>query len=595
MTVLTGSNPPATMAVFRRPNFTKLWTAQFVSTIGDALNQVAASILIFRLTGSVLSVGLMMMATAVPSLFIGLIAGVYVDRYDRKKIMVACDFTRAIIVCLIPVLARQNIAWLYIIVMLTAAISTFFNPAHDSVLPEVAPDEELAAANSFMAISSFGSTAVGFALSGLLASLASIDIAFYLDGLTFLTSAILIATVRLPKMEVNDNTNVKAIFQNLGEGFKYVKSIAILRSFLIVSIFYAIATGLFNALLLPFTIRALGANEFVFGVQEGLYSVAYVIASLIMAKVADRLREGQWVSLGILVMGITNIFYAYVTSIPLAILLAFIGGIMNAPKSIGGRLITQRNTTREIRGRVTSISLVINNILFMIGMATAGLADLFDVRTVMLAAGLLTLLAALVSFVMPGIGQPAAHWKRSIALLRQVETAPGLAAGRAATPADLEALAVHLPVFASLSANERQNLATQTWVQEASEGTAVLRHHQISDDAYFIINGRAVAGREEDGEYRILEVLNCGDFFGEIAALTNAPRTADVVAEEPTLLLQVPARTLREMSKIPELNRLFLSKMTERMIRMNMIDIAMSTSLDQQSLRELRTPAVQPT
>lgn len=104
-----------------------------------------------------------------------------------------------------------------------------------------------------------------------------------------------------------------------------------------------------------------------------------------------------------------------------------------------------------------------------------------------------------------------------------------------------------------------------------------------------------MAGREEDGECRVLEVLNSGDFFGEIAAFTNAPRTADVVAEEPTLLLQVPARTLREMSKIPELNRLFLSKMTERMIRMNMIDIAMSTSLDQQSLRELRTPVAQPT
>jgi CRP-like cAMP-binding protein len=125
-------------------------------------------------------------------------------------------------------------------------------------------------------------------------------------------------------------------------------------------------------------------------------------------------------------------------------------------------------------------------------------------------------------------------------------------------------------------------------------GTAVLRHHQVSDDAYFIINGRAVAGRDENETYRVLETLSCGDFFGEIAALTNAPRTADIIASEPTLLLQVPARTLRQMAQIPELNRLFLSKMTERMIRMNMIDLSLGSSLDQETLRELRTPTAQP-
>jgi CRP-like cAMP-binding protein len=294
-----------------------------------------------------------------------------------------------------------------------------------------------------------------------------------------------------------------------------------------------------------------------------------------------------------LVMSITTVIYASVTSIPLAILLVFISGFMNAPMNIGARLIGQRNTTREIRGRVASVRLVISNILFMVGMSMAGLADVFDVRTMMLVAGLMTLVAAAVSFVILGLGQPAAQWKRSIALLRQVETAPGLAAGRPATSTDLEALSVYLPVFGNLTANQRQSLAAKSWVQEAADGTAVLRHHQISDDAYFIINGRAVAGREEDGSYRVLEVLNCGDFFGEIAALTNAPRTANVVAEEPTTLLQVPARTLREMSKIPELNRLFMSKMTERMIRMNMIDISINGALDQQSLRELRTPTAQ--
>ncbi|HKY54617.1 MAG TPA: MFS transporter, partial [Anaerolineales bacterium] len=85
-------------AVFRNRNFSLLWTGQLVETIGNALTSIAASIYVFRQTGSALSVGLMLMATAAPSLLVGLFAGVFVDRYDRRKIMIGADVLRAILV-----------------------------------------------------------------------------------------------------------------------------------------------------------------------------------------------------------------------------------------------------------------------------------------------------------------------------------------------------------------------------------------------------------------------------------------------------------------------------------------------------------------
>jgi CRP-like cAMP-binding protein len=132
-------------------------------------------------------------------------------------------------------------------------------------------------------------------------------------------------------------------------------------------------------------------------------------------------------------------------------------------------------------------------------------------------------------------------------------------------------------------------LASQTLVADAAGGTVVVAHGEVSNAAYFILSGHAIAGRLENDDYQILEELHAGDFFGEIAALTGVPRTANVIAEEQTTLLQVPAAALRQMSAHPELHRLFLSKMTERMVRMNMIDMPRSAKPDQQALRELRT------
>ncbi len=111
------------MSVFRHRDFSLMWSGQLVSTIGSALTSLAASILVYRETGgSALSVGLMLMATAAPSLLVGLVAGVFVDRYNRRRIMVFADLLRAVLVFLIPILVPYHIAWLYLMVILTSAI-----------------------------------------------------------------------------------------------------------------------------------------------------------------------------------------------------------------------------------------------------------------------------------------------------------------------------------------------------------------------------------------------------------------------------------------------------------------------------------------
>jgi CRP-like cAMP-binding protein len=580
-------------AVFRNRNFTLLWTAQLVSTAGSALTSLAAGIVVFKVTGSTLSVGLMLMATAAPSLLVGLIAGVFVDRWNRKLIMVAADLFRAVVVFSIPFLVLSSylnlgIVWLYLLVAISAAITQFFDPANESVLPEVASDEELAAANSLMSISSFGSTAIGFAASGLLASW-SIEWAFWIDALSFAFSAICISLVRIGHVPPEEDTSVQIVWNNLKAGAALLFGTPVLRSLFFVSAPVFFSYGLWNVLLLPFATRALGATLFEYGLQEALTSVGFVLGSLLMANLADRWREGQWLSVGFVLMGSVGIGYGLAHNIWLAIGLVMLSGFFNAPVGIGRRLVIQRNTPREFRGRVNSAFFVSRDVVFLFGMAFAGLADVIDIRLLVVLAGAILVACGVWTNFLPGLGQPAAEWRHAMRLLRAARSAPGLGVMRPATAADFDLLVGFLPAFGALSERQRANLIAQAHVTEAAEGTRVLTAGETGDAAFFILAGRTVAGiADEEGANRALSSMEPGDFFGEIAALTGSRRTANVVAEEPTTLMEVPAVALRQLMAVPQISALVFSKLTERLSRTN-TDLPRLAGIDQETLRDLRT------
>jgi MFS family permease len=583
---------PSAFSVFRKRDFTLLWLAQFISTAGSALTDLAAGILVFQLTGSALAVGLTLMATAVPSLVVGLIAGVFVDRFDRKRIMLISNLLQAVLVLAIPFFITSNIVWIYVIILINAGVKQFFDPANESLIPDIATDDELAAANSLLQIASFGSNAIGFAGAGLLATTVGLDWAFYLDSLTFVVSAALIWFVRTrPNAPVEEETSVGVVIDNLKSGVRTLIGTPILRTIFLLSVPYMFSVGLWNVLLLPFAFEILHADEFTFGVQEGLTSVGFVIGSLLMARYATRLREGTWYVVAGVGMGITGLLYGINTVIPLAILLAVLSGVANAPIGVARSTLMQRHTPREMRGRVFSSFFVMRDVVFLLGMGAAGLADFIDIRLlIIISAALLLLMAGLAAFA-PGIGRPLPEWLRIRERLRTAQAATaGTAAVRPATLADLDRLAARLATFGRLTDPMKAEFIRNATVREVPEGTRVVTHGDVSDDAYFILDGQLAAGVPQGDGYRGLSTMGAGDFFGEIAALTGSPRTADVVADVPTTLMEVPAAALRAVMVVPEINRLVLSTLTERLMRTNLADLPRLAANDQSALRDLRTP-----
>jgi MFS family permease len=580
-------------AVFRKRDFSLLWLAQLISTAGSALTDLAAGIYVFRITGSALAVGLTLMVTAVPSLVVGLLAGVFVDRHDRKRILIVTCLIQAVIVGLIAVVIGIDalaIPGLYALLLLNAGIKQFFDPAHDSLIPEMASDEELAAANSFLSIAAFGSTAIGFAGAGILASI-DLRVAFVIDAISFVVCALLITLMgKYPMPMPDDEASVSVILDNLKAGLGALFGTQVLRSLFLVGALMFFSFGLWNVLLLPMSLRELHATEFEYGLQEGLTSVGFVLGSLFMARWSGRLPESVWVFLGLVGMGICGVAYAAATSIPLAILLVMISGFFNSPTSVARSVLLQRNTPRDLRGRVFSAYYVMRDVIFLLGMAGAGLADIVNVRMLITVASLLLFGAAVYALFAPGLG--LASLRAARARLEGAAGAPALAgtAFRPATLADFDMLVGKLPTFARLSPEQRDAFLRDAGVREVPGGTRIVEHGDTASAAYFILEGSATAGIPEDGGYRGLSTMGEGDFFGEIAALTGSPRTADVVADVDSTLLEVPAEALRSTMTVPEIQRLVFSTLTSRLMRTEAADLPRLAGPDQEALRDLRTP-----
>lgn len=581
--------PRSMFAIFRKRDFSLMWSAQLVSTIGSSLTDLAAGILIYRYTGSALAVGLTLMVTAVPTLLVGLVAGVFVDRFDRKRILLGSDLLRGLIVLCIPfgVINFGPLA-LYGLLFLAAIVRQFFDPAWESVLPEIASEDELASANSFLSISSFGSTAVGFALAGFLASV-DIHLPFYIDAVTFFFSFALVLLVRITRVTSEESTTVGVVIGNLRAGVRFLWTTPILRSSLIVSVPVLFSFGLWNVLLLPMAIKELGATEFEYGIQEGLTSVGFVVASLVMAKYSDRLREGQWMVISTIGMGIFGVLYGLANNIWVAIAMVVASGFLNSPLGISRRLIFQKNTPREMRGRVFSAFAVSRDVVFLLGMALAGLADIWPIRALVIASGLILVGAGVLTQLMPGLGQPAAEWRRAAQLLRNAKAAPGAAVGRPATAADFGVLAGLIPELGAISRQRQADFLVGAMVRDAEPGTALVKVGEAADSAFFVVRGRAVAGvPSEEGGDRSLSAMGPGDFFGEIGALTGSPRTANVVVDEAIEVVEVPATTLKTLMDEPAMRVLVTSKMSERLTRTSQADLIRLAGIDQRDLKDLR-------
>ncbi|HXI44877.1 MAG TPA: MFS transporter, partial [Candidatus Acidoferrales bacterium] len=178
-------------------SFSALWTGQLVSLIGDRVHQVALAFLVLRATDSPIAVGAVFLVATLPNLLFGPIAGTLVDRWDHREVMIVSDLLRAGIVLLIPIAAVTNLALVYPLVFLVTTISIFFRPAKGAIVPRIVAADDLIPANSALWIGETFADIGGFVLAGLFVALlgSQLPLAFWVDAVTYLASAVLVASI----------------------------------------------------------------------------------------------------------------------------------------------------------------------------------------------------------------------------------------------------------------------------------------------------------------------------------------------------------------------------------------------------------------
>ena len=380
--------------------FRLLWSGQVVSSVGDAMTSIALLITAQRLTGSAGAVAATAVAIALPQLCIGLFAGALVDRWSRRRVMIAADVSRAVLVLGFLAVTTADRLWLlYVLAFAQSAVGTFFNPARATLVAELVPADRLVAANSLSEMSRVVAGVAGVGAAGALASTSSdLSIVFVVDAATFVLSAALIALIHDSGRGVEARRD--SLLSEIGAGLRLVFGSGLLVGVVTVGALAMFGLGAVNVLLVPFVIEDLGVSEAWFGALEGAQVVAMVASGSLLALLASRARPPTLISIGALGLGTSVAAIAVCAEAWHLMLLLFAAGWFVPPVQASVTTILQTAVPAHARGRAQASVATSITAANLLSMSLAGVAaGVVGIRPVFVVAGLIVFGAGVASVV----------------------------------------------------------------------------------------------------------------------------------------------------------------------------------------------------
>ena len=387
--------------LLRLRDFRWIYGGQIVSDLGDSLTLLSLLILVQQLGGSKLHLAGVVIAATIPALVIGLLSGVYVDRWNRHKIMIWSDMLRALLVLGFVFVRDLDLIWLlYMLVFAQAGIGTMFKPARSALIAKVVPDDSLLAANSVSHRSRVVFSVLGTALAGLIVGVTgTVWPAFVVDAFTFGLSALLITRVGSRSTERRTDTADTAVWADLKEGLKLLTSSRGMRGLLLAASVAMLGLGAINVLFVPLVIEDLQASTAWFGAIEASQVIGMVRAGAVVAIISKRLRINTMMGASLGVVGGAIAVLSQVVFPWQMMNVLFIAGLGITPLQAGAATLAQTLVEPSLIGRSSA---ALNSAISASSIVSMGLAGVFatavGVRNVFVISGVITIVAGIVAY-----------------------------------------------------------------------------------------------------------------------------------------------------------------------------------------------------
>jgi len=378
--------------------FRRLWLGQAVSYFGDMMNTTGLAIMLFLVTRSASVVALGLISKAIPTIAFGLIAGPFVDRFNRQRVMVGADLIRALLTLSIPYLAWHWLPGVFICVFLVATASTFFNPAKQAIIPNLVPPAMLVRANSLVMTSERTMELLGYSAAGVIAAAISWAPLFIIDAATYLFSAVTLLGIT----DVLRSAGRKQlrIFQDIAEGMRFVVGSPVLRSTMALTAMAALFAGMTFPTLVVLAYGALGANASGYGFLEAVIGAGAIVGAVAAPQLMNRYKAGMLILGGVAGFGASYALTGFSRDLTFAFVFLFICGAANTVYLVPLISVTMREAPDSVRGRVMSSRFLLAQAGLLGGMAIAGpLSDRLGAPLVFVTAGCLLICAAAVGFL----------------------------------------------------------------------------------------------------------------------------------------------------------------------------------------------------
>jgi predicted MFS family arabinose efflux permease len=373
----------------RTPDLRLLLGAGLVSLTGDWILGIGLAYSVYALTGSTLASAATLLSSFVPQVVVGSVAGVFVDRWDRKRTMVVANLLLA--VGLLPLLLVTGVDRIWVVYVVLAAqscVEVFFSPAEQAFLPRVVEDADLVVANGLNGQIRNLARLLGSGIGGVTAATGGIRAVAVADAVTFLVAALLVLRIRTPGRVAAEAAGrdedaaevvrgrMAGLVEEWRDGFRTVAGEPVVRTLVLALLITSTGEGIMGTLFAPYVRHVLHGSGQVYGVISGVQAVGGIVGGFLVAAVAERCSPITMVWAGSIVFGLVDLaIFLYpllwVTPWPAAVGMVVVG-LPGAVLVAGTMTLFQRHTTDEHRGRVFSLMSLAQAVSVVVGSTAAG-------------------------------------------------------------------------------------------------------------------------------------------------------------------------------------------------------------------------------